>query len=121
MILGVEWHNGIPLLSTTEMYKELKILKLSSQYRYNLFKFMRQLLAGKFPDLYDLLLRPYRSVHTYRTRGGMFRHPDLVCEIQRRFLPHQLILLYDGLPASLVESSLPKALRDFKLQLLDGQ
>ena len=82
---------------------------------------MKQLLGGKFTDLYDLLLRPYLTVHTYGTRGGMFRHPDLVCEVQRRFLPHQLILLYDSLPVSLLESSLPKALRDFKLELLDSQ
>ena len=121
MILGVEWRDGIPLLGTTEMYKELKLLRLNSQYKYNLFKFLRQLLGGQFPDLYDLLLRPNLSVHSYRTRGGVFRHPELVCEVQRRFLPHQLISLYDGLSASLMENRLTKALRDYKSLLLDGQ
>ena len=121
MILGVEWLDGIPLLGTKEMYRELGILRLNSQYKYNLFKFLRQLARWKFPDLYDLLLKPYLITHNYRTRGGMFRHPDLVCEVQRRFLPYQLILLYDGLPLSVMESSLAKALRDFKLQLLNNQ
>ena len=54
MILGVQWLDGIPLLGTSEMYRRLKLLRLSSLYKYNLFKFIRLLLGGHFPDLYDL-------------------------------------------------------------------
>ena len=121
MILGVEWINGIPQLSSEEMYKELKILRLHSQYKYNLFKFLKQLIRGQFPDLYDLLLRPYHRVDRYGTRGGIFRHPNLVCEVERRFLPHQLIMLNDSLHSSLIDSSLPKALREYKSLLLNNQ
>ena len=82
---------------------------------------MRQLLVGRFPELYDLLLRPYHCTHNYRTRGGMFRHPDLTSEIERRFLPHQMILLYENLPPPLLDNTIPSALRKYKELLLEEQ
>ena len=121
MILGVQWLDGVPLLGTREMYRRLKLLRLNSLYKYNLFKFMRQLLVGRFPELYDLLLRPYHCTHNYRTRGGMFRHPDLTSEIERRFLPHQMILLYENLPPPLLDNTIPSAFRKYKELLLEEQ
>ena len=121
MILGIQWHNGIPVLGTSEMYKMLGLLRLNSLFKYNLFKFMKLLLSGHFPDLYDLLLRPYHYTHNYRTRGGMFRHPDLTSEIERRFLPYQMILLYENLPPLLNDNSFSGALRKYKKLLLDEQ
>ena len=121
MILGVQWVDGIPQLGTSAMYNRVEQLKLNSLYTYHLFKFLRQLLCGKYPELYDLLLRPFLRIHTYGTRGGMFRHPDLVTEIERRFLPHQMITLYDKLPPSFFNDSLPQALRKYKRMLLSEQ
>ena len=121
MILGVQWLDGRPQLGTSEMYGMVKLLKLKSLFKYNLFKFLRQLLDGQYSDLYDMLLRPYLRVHSYETRGGMFRHPDLVSELERRFLPHQMITLYEALPLILLDDSLPQALRRYKSILLSEQ
>ena len=68
MILGVQWLDGRPQLGTSEMYGMVKLLKLKSLFKYNLFKFLRQLLDGQYSDLYDMLLRPYLRVHSYETR-----------------------------------------------------
>ena len=121
MILGVEWVDGVPQLGTSAMYESVKQLKLGSLYKYHLFKFLRQLIGGKYPQLYNLLLRPFHRTHLYRTRGGLFRHPDLINEIERRFLPHQLITLHDTVPSALLDDSLPQALRIYKTKLLSEQ
>ena len=93
MILGIHWENGRPLVGTNELYKTLGILELNSLYKLCIFKFLRQLLDRRNPDLYDMLLRPYLSNHNYGTRGNVFRHPALVCEMERKFLPHQMIIM----------------------------
>ena len=93
LIMGVRWHNGRPLMGTRELYKALGMLKVASLYKFGIFKFLKQLLEGRFPEFFDILLRPYHSVHHYSTRGGMFRHPPLACEVERRFLPHQMIIM----------------------------
>ena len=121
MILGIQWENVRPLVGTDELYKTLGVLKLNSLYKLRIFKFLRQLLVGKNPDLYDMLLRPYLSNHNYRTRGNVFRHPALVCEIERRFLPHQMIILYEDLPQEILNNSITSSVRTFKLKLLNEQ
>ena len=121
MILGVRWENGRPLVGNDELYKTLGILKINSLYKLGIYKFLRQLLDGHYPEFYDDLLRPYLSIHEYGTRRGMFRHPALVCEVERRFLPHQMILMYEELPRDLLNDNILPCLRTFKLQLLNEQ
>ena len=72
MILGIQWENWRPLVGTNELYKTLGILKLNRMHKLHIFKFLRQLLDGRNPDLYDILLRPYLSNHYYGTRGNAF-------------------------------------------------
>ena len=121
VILGVRWVNGLPATSTNDMYKENKLLKLESIFKYYLFKFLRQLLDGGLPDFYNCLLQPYLPTHTYGTRNGRFRHPALVCEVERRYLSHQLITLHDNLPEEMLNQILTRALRSFKTSLLNLQ
>ena len=120
-IKGVTWANWRPLISTDELYTSLGILKVPSLYRLQLFKLLRKLLDGKHPEFYDLLLRPYLSVHPYETRGGRFRHPHLVCEIERRFLPHQLVILYEELSPSLLTDNFKSCVNKFQTKLLREQ
>ena len=80
------------------MYNTNSILRLKSIFQVRLFKFLRALLDGRIPDLYDLLLRPYIAHHNYGTRGVRFRHLSLTCEVERRFLSHQLIIMHEQLP-----------------------
>ena len=121
MILGIQWENGRPLVGTNELYKTLGILKLNSLYKLCIFKFLRQLLDGKNPDLYDMLLRPYLSNPNYGSRGNVFRHPPLVCEIEGRFFPHQRIILCKDLPQEILNDSITSSVCTFKLRLLNEQ
>ena len=121
VMCGVRWTNNRPNISTRVMYGNMKILTLESVFKYNLFVFLRQLLEGHLPDFYDVLLEPYTSLHTYGTRGRGFRHPALVCEVERRFLPHQLILLFDTLPEDIFNVSITTSLKHFKSFLLNSQ
>ena len=102
------------MLAHRDMYKSSGILNVDSTFKYCLFKLVRQLLDGRLPKFFRILLEPHISHHTNETRGGRFRHPTLVSEVERRFLPHQLISLYDYLPDKILTQSLTTSLRNFK-------
>ena len=85
-ILGVTWENGRPLTSNNDLYKQLGLLKFNSIFKLNLYKLLRLLLDGELPEFWELLLVNYVTPHTYNTRGIRFRHPNIVCEVERRAL-----------------------------------
>ena len=87
----------------------------------NLFKLLKQLLEGKIPELFNLLLYPYLTTHSYETRGGVFRHPPLRCEIERRALPHQLIMLFESVPDEILNKNNSSSVLSFKKYLLNEQ
>ena len=118
---GVRWIDGRPGISTRGMYESSGIMNINSIFKYSLFKLVRQLIDGRLPEFFRILLEPHISHHTYRTRGGRFRHPALVSEVERRFLPHQLISLYDSLPDELLTQNLTTSLKNFKSFLLNSQ
>ena len=103
-ILGVEVINGIPQERTMVMYEKLGVLTISNLFKSYLFKFLNQLLNGSLPYFYDLLLRPLLSTHNYSTRTGKFRNPLVVCEVVRRAIAHQIILIYDETRLNLDEA-----------------
>ena len=111
---GVRWVDGRPDISTRKMYKSNGAMNINSIFKYCLFKLIRQLLDGRLPEFFRILLEPHISHHTYGTRGGRFRHPALVSEVERRFLPHQLISLYDSLTGELLTQNLTTSLRNFR-------
>ena len=91
LILGVKWVNGRPTLGNRHLYKILGILNVNSLFKFNLFKFLKLLLEGKAPEFFEMLLQPHLRSHSYETRRGMFQHPNLTYEDERRDLGHQLI------------------------------
>ena len=121
VILGVRWIEGRPDMHTDIMYKTSNLLKIESIYKLNLFKLLRKLLDGHLPDMYSYLLGPYLSPRYYKTRNGPFLHPPLTSEVERRSLPHQLIILYDKLPAEYFNLNGNKAAKDFKKYLINSQ
>ena len=121
VILGVTRVNGRPTMSNDNLYKQLGLMKLNSVYRYNLFKFLKLLLDGKMPNFWTILMSEYVSSHSYNTRQIRFRHPALVCEIERRAMSHQLILLYESVPKDIVDSSYSSAIKQFKSLLIGSQ
>ena len=51
----------------------------------------------------------------------MFRLPALVCEVERRFLPYQLINLYDSIPADLLNLNFNVSVKNFRRYLINQQ
>ena len=121
VILGIKWINGRPSVSTDDMYESNHFLKIRSIFKLNLFKLLKQLLDGKIPELFNMLLHPYVTTHFYETRGGIFRHPPLTCEIERRALPHQLITLFESVPDEILNKSHFSSIYSFKNFLLNDQ
>ena len=121
IIQGVVRVNGRPTVSNNELYKQLGLLKLTSVFKYNLFKFLRLLLSGELPEFWNILLSTHIAPHSYNTRQIRFRHPALTCEVERRALSHQLILLYESVPRNILEMNLGSSLKIFKRSLMDSQ
>ena len=86
-----------------------------------MFKLLLSLLGGKFPVLYNILIEPHVSRHNYATRGGIFRHPYLTCEVERRAVPHQLILLLEVIPDGFDDMSITSAVKKYKKILYQNQ
>ena len=120
-ILGVRWENGRPLMSNSELYKELNLLNLNSIFKINLYRLLRFLLDGKLPEFWQLLLANHETTHSYNTRNLRFRRPSIVCEIERRALSYQLIKMLDELPPDILEMNFETSLKQFKKYLLAGQ
>ena len=120
-ILGIKLENGIPTVGTVEMYRDLSVLNLKDLFKLKVFRLLVSLLNGQLPLFYDILLRPLLSSHGYNTRTGDFRHPLLTCEVERRAIAHQLVVLYDETPSEFYDMTLRKAIKHYKRHLLYSQ
>ena len=63
----------------------------------------------------------YVAPHGYGTRQNGFRCPDMSCEVERRGLSYQLIMLLEELPARVIDQNFNVSIKQFKKFLLDGQ
>ena len=116
-ILGVSYVNGRPTIDTTSMYNQLGILKLKNVYKLRLYNLLISLLSGSLPDLFEMLLGPYLTVHNYSTRQRIFRTPFVSCEVERRAVAYQLIHLYNDIPFQYINTngnSLKRMVKLFK-------
>ena len=123
-ILGVKYLNGIPVLDTASMYKQLGVLNVNNVFKLRMFKFLVSLLKGFSSDFYDLLLRPYLFTHRYATRGSLLRHPLAACEVERRSIAYQLVCLHDDVSTFLIDiddKSLKTLVKTFKKHILSTQ
>lgn len=121
-LLGVAILNGIPEIQTIDMYNSLHFLTIRNLYKLYLFKFMLQMLKGNLPYFMESLLRPLQNTHQYNTRSGIYHHPMIHSEIERRSIAHQVVLLYDSVNVGDYEdNSLAVAVRKFKKFLLNSQ
>ena len=121
-ILGVELINRIPVERTLTMYNKLGVLTVMNLFKLYLLKFLHLLTKGNLPYFYDLLFRPLLSTHNYDTRAARYRHPLVVCEVERRAITHQLILMNDEMSPLLNEDSTTKCIvKKYKKFLLNEQ
>ena len=58
------------------------------------------MLNGDLQQFYDMLLRPLLLLHGYNIQAQNFRHPMILCEVERRAIIHQIILLYENTPSA---------------------
>ena len=121
VILGIKWINGRPMVNTETMYKTNRLLKVGSIYRLCLFKLLRQLLDGVVPDMFSFLLEPHLALQNYPTRSGIFRIPAITSETERRFLPYQLITLYNELSAENLNLNINASVNRYKGYLIENQ
>ena len=120
-ILCVQYIDGRPVVINTELYENIGFLNINSLYKMRMFKLLLSLFGGKLPVLYNVLLEPHVSRHNYATRGGIFRHPYLTCEVERRAVPHQLILLLEEIPDGFDDMSITSAVKKYKKILYQNQ
>ena len=59
-----------PLPSSNPLYKELKILKLSDIYRFNIAKFVYQTLCDESPEIFADWFKYTHMVHTHATTSS---------------------------------------------------
>ena len=121
LILGVTWEDNRPSRSTSEIFKVLSFLNISSIFKLNLFKFLKLILDGNLPVLYNLLMARYVTTHGYSTRRIGFRCPDVTCEVERRGLSYQLVMLLEELPAGLIDMNFNSSVKQLKRALLNSQ
>ena len=120
-MLGVTWDGGRPSLDTNEIFSTLSFLKLNSIFKLNLFKFLRLLLDGELPIFWELLMAKCIAPHAYGTRRIKFRCPDITCEVERRALSYQLLMLLEKMPHSVLVMKYKLSIRHFKEILLEEQ
>lgn len=120
-ILNVEMVNGVPQRGSMSMYNELGLLTVDNLFKYQLFRFLNSLLNGNMPSFYNLLLRPLLSSHNYSTRARRFRHPLVACEVERRAVAHQLVLMYDEIDFNFLSLNIHGALSQYRRFLLSEQ
>ena len=121
LIFGIGWTDYRPNIGTNEMYRSNNILKIESIFKLHIFKLLKLLLDGKLPELYRLFLEPNSATRNNITRNRLFRHPLLSNEVERRFLPHQLITLHESTPDRILAQPIFASIRDFKNHLLTIQ
>ena len=89
--------NRVPLLSTTSMYFNLRLLKFNDARNYFLLKFLRTALYFN-PVLYHKYFSVYVPDHDYNNRNFRLRIPPARTEIFRRSPVFKSILLFNSLP-----------------------
>lgn len=108
--------------NTRDLYERLQVLTIKSNFNLHVFKFLLDLLAGALPYFYNQFLEPLEIRHRYENRRGLFRHPLVTCEVERRGIQHQLVKLCHSIDVSYFRN-FPKnrAVKYYKSFLLDNQ
>ena len=96
-------------------------MSFSKNSYLNLFKFFKLILDNHLPVFYNLLMARYVTPHGYSTRRIGFRCTDVTCEVERRGLSYQLVMLLEELPAGLIDMNFNSSLKQLKRALLDSQ
>ena len=95
-----------------EMYKRLKLLKLSDIYRYYLLRFIHYAMYDN-TSLFLKHFAPLLPCHSYSTRHKRINLPCVRLEIEKNSVIFQCCKLLNDLPCNLLE---PQSDRSLKIE-----
>ena len=119
LILNVKFIDyGVPNISTSDMYKELRLLKFEDLYQFNLLKFLHYMLYVNH-DLFDKYFSPLLPNHSYSTRNTRINFPGIRLRIERNFTVFRICKLMNEIPEEFLEqqskNSLKNKFNDYKI------
>ena len=111
-ILKVEYDdNNVPLMSTSHMYKTLKLLKFEDIYRYFLLKFLH-FSFYKDNEVFFKYFLPLVPRHAYSTRNTKINLPIVRLEIEKQFTIFQCCKLLNDIPDELMVQQTDTSLKN---------
>ena len=121
-ILGVTFNeNYIPSKPTSEMYKELEMLKLKDIYKYFLLKFLHSVIYGNRSYIFNNYFLELVPTHGHNTRSFKFKYPQVRLEVERHLPVYNCVSLFNGLPDDFIKPQSAMMLKKkFKKLCLDS-
>lgn len=105
---------GNPSLRHWKCIEIYGVLILRNLSKLQLFRFIVNVITDNMPYFLNVLLRPHLPTHIYHTRTRAFRHPLIICELVRRAITHQMVLLHYQTSELYLGSSAHSAVGRFK-------
>ena len=111
IICSLKWRD-----STSQSFRDLKIVKLSELYMYTTAIFMYKIARGHLPEVMNKLFVKNNTIHRYNTRQeNMYHLPIYKTDIGNRFVKKQGILIWSDLCKSYECNTI---MREFKVLLI---
>ena len=120
IILNVKYNNYIPLMDTTDMYKQLELLKFYDIYRYFLLRFYHFIVFDRI-DVFVNNFSPLLPQRNYNTRNSRINLPEVSTDVERNLTIFQLCCLIRELPESFLTPQSKNTLKlNFRKFILDN-
>ena len=102
-ILRVRYdQNNVPLMSVSDMYKCLSLLKFDDVYKYFLLRFLH-FSFYKDTETFNKYYLPLLPTHSYGARGTRINLPSVRVEVERQFALFQSCKLLNEIPSDLIQ------------------
>ena len=112
IILNVKFNeNFVPSISTNDMYKQLKLLKLKDIYNYFSLKFIHSFLYGSKSETFYSHFYHLLPQHGYATRGIKMNFPRIRLEILKSLPVYNCVRLINSVPDDLVQPQTEQTLK----------
>ena len=110
-VLGVRYdENNVPLMSSNEMYKSLKLLKFDDIYKFFLLKFVHYAYYQNC-DIFRIYFSHLLPTHNYCTRGNNINLPSVRLEVEKQGTIFQCCKVINEVPHYLLEPQSPGMLK----------
>ena len=107
-------------MDTTDMYKQLELLKFYDIYRYFLLRFYHFIIFDRI-DVFMNNFSPLLPQRNYNTRNSRINLPEVSTDVERNFTIFQLCCLIRELPESFLTPQSKNTLKlNFRKFILDN-